>query len=86
MTDLTLSLSLKLFTFLTRASGPTWTDTKRKAPHKPILLAGGAVYSQDQYTPITFLFNLFREWRRKRVCRSDKTAGQNGTEKSAQFW
>ncbi|NVN93221.1 MAG: HNH endonuclease, partial [Desulfuromonadales bacterium] len=34
-----LIASLKLFTSLNRAPGPTWTDaTKRKAPHKPILL------------------------------------------------
>ena len=34
-----LSAHLKPFTSLNRAPGPTWTDaTKRKAPHKPLLL------------------------------------------------
>ncbi|QXE89230.1 HNH endonuclease [Geomonas subterranea] len=34
-----LSKYVKLFTSLNRAPGPSWTeDTKRKAPHKPILL------------------------------------------------
>ncbi|HPX61069.1 MAG TPA: HNH endonuclease [Deltaproteobacteria bacterium] len=37
MTDLTTSI--KQFVSLNRAPGPTWTDTtKRKAPHKPLLL------------------------------------------------
>jgi putative restriction endonuclease len=37
MTDLTNSI--KNFTSLKRAPGATWTDaTKRRAPHKPILL------------------------------------------------
>jgi putative restriction endonuclease len=36
---ISFTTSIKHFTFLTRAPGPTWTDaTKRKAPHKPILL------------------------------------------------
>ncbi|WP_243689474.1 hypothetical protein [Geotalea toluenoxydans] len=31
--------SIKQFTSLNRAPGPTWAEaTKRKAPHKPILL------------------------------------------------
>ena len=35
----TLTTSLKSFASLNRAPGPTWTDaTKRKAPHKPLLL------------------------------------------------
>ena len=37
MTELTTSI--KQFTSLNRAPGPTWTEaTKRKAPHKPLLL------------------------------------------------
>jgi len=34
-----LTTSIKHFASLNRAPGPTWTDaTKRKAPHKPLLL------------------------------------------------
>ncbi len=34
-----LTTSLKHFATLNRAPGPTWTDSsKRKAPHKPLLL------------------------------------------------
>lgn len=34
-----LTASLKLFSSLSRAPGATWTEaTKRKAPHKPLLL------------------------------------------------
>ena len=34
-----LTTSIKHFTHLNLAPGPTWTDTtKRKAPHKPLLL------------------------------------------------
>lgn len=34
-----LTTSIKHFASLGRAPGPTWTDaTKRKAPHKPLLL------------------------------------------------
>jgi len=37
MTNLTTTI--KLFTSLNRSPGPTWTAaTKRKAPHKPLLL------------------------------------------------
>ncbi len=37
MTDLTTSI--KHFASLNRTTGPTWSDaTKRKAPHKPLLL------------------------------------------------
>jgi len=36
---LNLTASLKLFSSLSRAPGATWTEaTKRKAPHKPLLL------------------------------------------------
>ena len=46
MTNLTITI--KHFASLNRAPGPTWTDvTKRKAPHKPLLLLGripGTVY------------------------------------------
>ena len=34
-----LTTTIKHFASLNRAPGPTWTDaTKRKAPHKPLLL------------------------------------------------
>ncbi|WP_282755644.1 HNH endonuclease [Desulfuromonas thiophila] len=34
-----LTVSIKLFSSLSRAPGPVWTEaTKRKAPHKPLLL------------------------------------------------
>lgn len=36
---MTITRSIKLFASLNRAPGPMWTEaTKRKAPHKPLLL------------------------------------------------
>lgn len=51
-----LTTSIKHFASLNRAPGATWTDTtKRKAPHKPLLLLAvldlvhrGAITSRSQ--------------------------------------
>ena len=73
MTDLTTAI--KYFTSLNRAPGPTWTDaTKRKAPHKPLLLLAvldlvhrGVITSPfiavtGDLVELNELFNLY--WRR----------------------
>jgi putative restriction endonuclease len=70
-----LAASIKHFASLNRASGPIWTDaTKRKAPHKPILLLAvlGLVHRGVMTSPfidvtgdlveLNELFNLY--WRR----------------------
>jgi putative restriction endonuclease len=73
MTDLTISI--KHFASLNRAPGATWTDaTKRKAPHKPLLLLAvldlvhrGVITSpfiavSGDLVELNELFNLY--WRR----------------------
>ena len=70
-----LSTSIKHFASLNRAPGPTWTDaTKRKAPHKPLLLLAvldlvhrGVITSPfiavtGDLVELNELFNLY--WRR----------------------
>ena len=70
-----LTTSIKHFTSLNCAPGPTWTDTtKRKAPHKPILLLAvldlvhrGVITSPfiavtGDLVELNELFNLY--WRR----------------------
>jgi len=70
-----LSSSIKQFTHLNRAPGPVWTEaTKRKAPHKPILLLAvldlvhrGVITSPfidvtSDLVELNELFNLY--WRR----------------------
>src|SRR5690242_20439479 len=70
-----LATYIKLFASLNRAPGPTWTDaTKRKAPHKPLLLLAvldlvhrGVITSPfiavtGDLVELNELFNLY--WRR----------------------
>ncbi|ACM21160.1 HNH endonuclease family protein [Geotalea daltonii FRC-32] len=70
-----IALFIKFFTSLNRAPGPTWTEaTKRKAPHKPILLLAvldlvhrGVITSPfidvtGDLVELNELFNLY--WRR----------------------
>src|SRR5512137_1852936 len=70
-----LTTSIKHFTSLNRAPGPTWTNaTKRKAPHKPILLLAvldlvhrGVIISPfidvtGDLVELNEIFNLY--WRR----------------------
>lgn len=52
MTNLTTSI--KHFASLNRAPGATWTEaTKRKAPHKPILLLAGLDLVARGVIPVT---------------------------------
>ncbi len=70
-----LTTSIKHFASLNRAPGPTWTEaTKRKAPHKPLLLLAvldlvyrGVITAQfiavsSDLVELKELFNLY--WRR----------------------
>ena len=70
-----ITISIKHFTSLNRAPGATWTNaTKRKAPHKPLLLLAvldlvhrGVITSpfiaiSGDLVELNELFNLY--WRR----------------------
>ncbi|MDD2897844.1 MAG: hypothetical protein PHI31_03940 [Desulfuromonadaceae bacterium] len=70
-----ITIAIKHFASLNRAPGPSWTDaTKRKAPHKPLLLLAvldlvyrGVITApfiavSDDLVELNELFNLY--WRR----------------------